>query len=211
LAAALLACSLASKLLAAQAPRPLAVAAPSGFQAPPGTGEGRTAAPAASQAPAEEAPDFDPAQYPLMSLAKAESVAPCGEGRVKYELRDNLLSAELVFQGSVRDAPPAHLALLKRWTKSIGDPGAASRYGKQVSFLESRKTVWLSLPEALVDPLREDMQAGDRALIYGVFVGCAGGKPLFAIDEYETYAPDDEEADDYITLRRPTVPCAGAG
>ena len=159
------------------------------------------AAPAGAQAPAEEPPPFDPAQYPLMTLAKAEASAPCAAGPVKYELRDKLFSAELLFQGSVRDAPPAHLALLKRWAKSIGDPDAVPRYKKQISFSDSRKVVWLSLPEGLIDTLNEDLQAGDRALIYGVFVGCAAGKPLFSIDEYETYAPADDEADDYITLR----------
>jgi len=164
----------------------------------------------AAPAPAEE-PLFDPAQYPLMTLAKAEASAPCAAGRVNYELRDKLFSAELVFQGSVRSAPPAHLALLKRWTKSIGDADAAARYKKQISFSDGRRIVWFSLPEGLIDSLRDDLEAGDRALIYGVFVGCAGGKPLFSIDEYETYAPADEEADDYITLRPKPVSGGRAG
>ncbi|MBI5243974.1 MAG: hypothetical protein HY922_09910 [Elusimicrobia bacterium] len=160
---------------------------------------GALTAPATAQAPAEEAPQFDPSQYPLMTLAKAAAAAPCGGGKTKYELKDRLFSAEIVFQGSVRQAPPSHFELIKRWTKSIGDPEAASRYKKQVSFSEGKKVVWMSLPEGLIDYLRDDLQVGDRALVYGVFVGCVNGKPLFSVDEYETYAPADEESEDYIT------------
>jgi len=155
--------------------------------------------PLCAQEKEDEAPPFDAAQYPLMTLARAEAKDPCKKGKLKYELKDKLFSAELVYQGGVRAAPPAHFELLKRWTKNIGDEKAIGRYKKQVSFSEGKKMVWLSLPEGLVDYLAEDFQVGDRALLYTVFVGCAGGKPLFSVDEYDTYAPEDDEAEDYIT------------
>lgn len=154
----------------------------------------------------EDPPPFDAAQYPLMTLARAEAKDPCRQGKLKYELKDKMFSVELVYQGSVRAAPAAHFELVKRWTKQIGDPNAAGRYKKQVSFSEGKKMIWLSLPEGLIDYLAEDFQVGDRALLYTVFVGCVSGKPLFSIDEYDTYAPEDDEAEDYITkslLKRP--------
>jgi hypothetical protein len=148
--------------------------------------------------PEEDAP-FDVSQYPLMTLAKAEAKDPCKKGKLNYELKDKLFSTELVYQGGVRQAPAAHYELLRHWTKNIGDPGAVVRYKKQVSFSEGKKVVWLSLPEGLIDTLAEDFQVGDRALLYTVFVGCSGHKPLFSVDEYDTYEPEDQEAEDYIT------------
>ncbi|MFA6029856.1 MAG: hypothetical protein WC969_08390 [Elusimicrobiota bacterium] len=188
---ALLCPAASAKSTAPEKPKPPAVAPPPSQDPNP---EGQKA---------EDEP-FDRTQYPLMSIAKAVSMEPCPPNpKAKPLIKDRLFSAELVYQGSLRDTPPARYELMKRWTKQIGDPDAAPRYKKEISLSEGKRPLWLPVPEGLIEPMQADLVVGDRALIYAVFVGCVQGKPVFAIDEFETFTPEDEEADDYIT-RRPS-------
>jgi hypothetical protein len=152
---------------------------------------------AEAPAPREEPAPFDPSQYPFTTLEKTAAKDPCGK-KGGSEIKDKLFSAELRFQGSLRKTPVGRFGLVKKWCRFLGDPGAAPRYGKEMLFSEGRRMVWLAVPEGLLDYLKSDLQSGDRAMIFGVYVGCSGGKPVFAIDEFDNYAPDDQEAEDYI-------------
>ncbi|MEK7743472.1 MAG: hypothetical protein AAB576_00500 [Elusimicrobiota bacterium] len=148
-----------------------------------------------------QAPQFDPSQYPLSTLAKADLDGSCRGSKVKYLVKDRLFSAELVYQGTLRPTPPGHYELMRRWTKSVGDPEALVKYKQEVSLAEGKKVHWMPVPEGLVGDLQGYLQAGDRALVYAILIGCVQGRALFAIDEFENYSPEDEEADDYITLK----------
>jgi len=122
---------------------------------------------------------------------------------MKSEIKDLTFSAELRYQGGLRDTSAPRYELLKLWTRQVGDPEAVVRYKKEISFSAGKRVFWLPVPEGLIDYLRSDLEVGDRALLYLVFAGCSAQKPVFAIDEFESYTPEDQEAEDYIT-HKPT-------
>lgn len=162
--------------------------------------------PSGNAPPSAQEPKFDPSQYPLSTLAKADAEGSCPKTGTKYMVKDRLFSAELVYQGTLRPTPSAHYELMRRWTKSVGDPDAVVKYSQEVSLAEGKKVHWMPVPEGLISDLQGYLQAGDRALVYTVFIGCAQGRSLFAVDEFENYSPADGEADDYITLGGPSRP-----
>lgn len=161
-----------------------------------------TAAVTSSSAPAEGDVPFDPKNYPERSLAESRRADPCSKepGKVK----DTLFSREVAWHGAVRKAAPARRELLRRWTKQIGDPDAAVKYAEEATVSEGRRLEWVSVPEGLLAYLQMDLMPGDRVLLYLVYVGCAEGAPLFAVDEYEVKEQSEAEGADEL-IRLPPV------
>ncbi len=136
--------------------------------------------------------EFDAADYPRYTVSAALDAEPCSQDGVK----DVLFSSELRWQGAARKSSVARTRLIGEWTKSIGDAGAAARYVEERSFVEGTRVHWVVVPDGLMPYLEMDLRPGDKLIVYIVFVGCEGGHPLFAIEEYaepENYEAIDED------------------
>lgn len=177
---------------------------------------------AVQDAPADPEDEFHPEDYPVVALADMSVKEPCRKQKGSFEVKDRLFSSDFSFTGAVRKTPPRRWELIRRWADGLGDPEAAERYGNEVSVAFGKGTVWLSVPEGLLPILQSNLQPGDRALGYLVLVGCADLRPVFAIDEFDTYDPDAEEDGDVVTQApldpddgvresRPVLASAGSG
>ncbi|PCI36737.1 MAG: hypothetical protein COB53_08530 [Elusimicrobia bacterium] len=147
---------------------------------------------AAAAAPQAGIIEFDAADYPRHTVDFALEAEPCSKNGIK----DVLFSSELRWQGAKRKSSSGRIRLLRQWTKHIGDIEAAARYGEERSFVEGGNVYWAVAPEGLIPYLEMDLRPGDKLIIYFVFVGCEGGRPLFAIEEYaepEHYDAIDEQ------------------
>lgn len=140
---------------------------------------------------------FDPQDYPEYSVVQVVEKLPCAKTEGP-ELRDALFRAEFVYQGAIRPASKPRYELMRRWTKSVGDPQAIVKYKSEVSFVDGKRTRWFSAPEGLVDFISMDFRPGDRVTLYLVYVGCTQGGPLFAVDEYEGVEQSEEEVGDTV-------------
>ncbi|MBI3299948.1 MAG: hypothetical protein HYZ75_17425 [Elusimicrobia bacterium] len=138
---------------------------------------------------------FDAKNYPLETLHARRRRDPCGKGG---ELKDVLFSAELRWHGEVAPTPAPDVELLRRWTKDIGDPEAVAKYAQLVSFSEGRRFERLAAPEGLLAFMEMDLLPGDRVILYLVHVGCAEGRAVFAVDEYDVTEQDELEKDDEL-------------
>lgn len=163
--------------------------------------------PAGAEGPAEDAEEvpFDPENYPRATLAESLKSEPCRGRQRAFELKDALFSAELAWQGSVRPTPAGRLGMIRRWTAHIGDPEAASKYRGEAAFSEGGRREWIAVPEGLLAAMRLELMPGDRLLLYLVYAGCARGRPVYAVDEYEELPQTDEEAEDTL-IRIPSYP-----
>lgn len=147
---------------------------------------------AAAFAAGGPAVEFDPADYPRYAVEAAFEVEPCAQDGIK----DVLFSSELRWQGAAREVSAARARLVGKWTRHVGDADAASRYTQERSLAQGGRIYWAVVPDGLVPYLEMDLRPGDKFVVYFVFVGCEGGRPALAIEEYaepENYEPIDEE------------------
>lgn len=136
--------------------------------------------------------DFNPEDYPRYAVAKALETEPCGTDGIK----DVLFSSELRWQGADRKVSAADAKLVERWAEHVGDPAAASRYGRMRSLSDGGAVYWAVVPDGLIPYLEMDLRPGDKFIVYFVYIGCRGGSPLLAIEDYaepEHYDAVDEE------------------
>lgn len=162
----------------------------------------RAAAPAAvavsSAAAQEEVEPFDAANYPKAAIAERLKKDPCAKRAGAYELKDARFSAEVRWHGALRPVPAADKELMRRWTLQIGDPEAAAKYPEETTVSEGPRLRWVSVPDGLLAYLQMDLMAGDRVLLYLVYVGCAAGAPVLAVDEYEVLDQSELEGGDEL-------------
>lgn len=137
---------------------------------------------------------FEAKNYPLGTMAAQRKKDPCGGPGLK----DVLFSAELRWHGEVSKTSKPRMELIGRWTKDIGDPEAVSKYASEVTFSEGRRFERVAVPEGILAFMQMDLLAGDRILLYLVFVGCTEGGALFVVDEYEVPDQDEKESLDEL-------------
>jgi hypothetical protein len=146
-------------------------------------------------------PGGEPEPYPewkFTELLRKNACKPDSDG---LELKDIPFSTKVVFRKQRRETAKPALELIRRWAVKLGTSQHLDLFGKDLRVEDASGSWWVAVPSDLITMMERELDKGDSVWFFMSFVGCAGGEPVFALEEYQPPDYDDlgEEATSYIT------------